>query len=149
MNLLLLSTDFVLLRELLSRRRPSPRAGIAYLAELNAENVILASSRVRLMTLRVAKPFCEDIGDLARGAGAKGLVMDLDSLATATPRAAVHAMRQLRDMPVNRLALVGGSRPTRRLASMVLTLGRYGDFRLFADCEAAISWAAREGEDSR
>jgi hypothetical protein len=30
----------------------------------------------------------------------------------------------------------------------LLTLGRYGDFLFFADCEAAISWAAREGEDS-
>jgi len=129
------------------QRRPSPRAGIAYQAELNAENVILASSRVRLMTRRVAKLFCEDIGDLARSAGAKGLVMDLDSVA-ATPRAAVHAMRHLREMPVSRVALVGGSRSTRRLASVVLTLGRYGDFRFFADCEAAISWAAREGEDS-
>ncbi|MDP9247872.1 MAG: hypothetical protein M3O95_07280 [Candidatus Dormibacteraeota bacterium] len=136
-------------RDLLSQRRPPPSAGIAYQAELNAANVILASSRVRLMTLRVAKPFCEDIGDLARSTGAKGLVMDLDSLATATPRAAVYAMRQLRDMPVSRVALMGGSRLTRRLASVVLTLGRYGDFRFFADCEGAISWAAREGEDSR
>jgi hypothetical protein len=136
-------------RDLLSQRRPPPSAGIAYQAELNAANVILASSRVRLMTRRVAKPFCEDIGDLARSAGAKGLVMDLDSLATATPRAAVYAMRQLRDMPVSRVALMGGSRLTRRLASVVLTLGRYGDFRFFADCEGAISWAAREGEDSR
>jgi hypothetical protein len=31
----------------------------------------------------------------------------------------------------------------------VLTLGRFGDFRFFADCEAAISWAGPGGEDIR
>jgi hypothetical protein len=143
------TAPYVLLPELLSRRRLSTGAGIAYQAELNAENVILASSGVRLMTRKVAKPFCEDIGDLARSAGAKGLVMDLDSLAPATPRAAVHAIRQLRDMPVSRVALVGGRRSTRRLASVVLTLGRVGECRFFADCDTAICWAARSGEDSR
>lgn len=52
-------------------------------------------------------------------------------------------------MSVSRVALVGGSRSTRRLASTVLTLGRFGDFRFFADCEAAISWAGPGGEDIR
>jgi hypothetical protein len=138
----------VVVREGRSQRRRAARAGIAYQAELNADGVILASSCVRLLTRRVVEPFCEDIRDLARRDGARGLVMDLDSLASATPRAAVYATRQLRDMPVSRIALVGGGRPRRRLASTMLTLGGSGDFRFFADCEAAIAWAGR-GEDSR
>jgi hypothetical protein len=139
----------VVVREGRSQRRQAARAGIAYQAELNAEGVILASSCVRLMTHRVVEPFFEDIQDLARSAGARGLVMDLDSLASATPRAAIYATRQLREMPVSRVALVGRGRSTRRLASTMLTLGRSGDFRFFADCEAAIAWAGRGGEESR
>lgn len=137
----------VVLRELLVRRRRAPRWDIAYHAELNAHGVILACSRVRLMTRSVVEPFCEDIQQLARSSDAKGLVMDLDSLSRATPRAGLYVAGQLKNMYVTRIALVGGNPFMRRFAQTALARGRSGEFRFFAEMEPAMTWAGGEQPD--
>lgn len=119
---------------------PAPTPG-DYQVELSPQGVVLASSRVRLMTRRVAQPFCEDIQHRAAAAGAQGLVMDLDSLSRATPRAALYAMRSMKSMRVRRIAFTGGNAFMRPLARAILTLGGFGEFRFFPDPDSAVDWA--------
>jgi hypothetical protein len=138
----------VVVRQLQLRRRHAARWGIAYHAELNAHGVILASSRVRLMTRSIVEPFCEDIEHLARSSDARGLVMDLDSLSRATPSAGLYVARQLDKMYVTRIALVGGNPFMRRFAQAVLSRGGLGDFRFFAELEPAMTWAGGEQPNS-
>jgi hypothetical protein len=132
------------LRQLLVRRRRVPQWDIAYHAELNAHGVILASSRLRLMTRSVVEPFCEDIQQLARSSDARGLVMDLDSLSRGTPSAGLYVARQLKNMYVTRIALVGGNPFMRRFAQTVLSRDRSAEFRFFEELEPAMTWAGGE-----
>ena len=89
----------------------------------------------------IAKPFCEAIQEAARAANACGLVMDLGSMARATPPAGAYGLQQLRGMVIERIAFVGGNRFMRLFARTVLTLGRFGQFRFFEREVDAVNWA--------
>jgi hypothetical protein len=97
---------------------------------------------VRLLRKALAVSFCDEIQAQARREGSAALVMDLASLGKATPPAGVYAMRSLRDLPVKRIALVGGNGFMRAFARAVLTLGRYPAFSFFEDSSSAEAWAA-------
>ncbi|HEV3233310.1 MAG TPA: hypothetical protein VG329_02010 [Candidatus Dormibacteraeota bacterium] len=112
-----------------------------YKVELDPAGVVMARSEVPLMTRRVAGPFCHDIQERAIEADARGLVMDLDSLTRATPRAAFYAMRSMKRMAVHRIAFTGGNRFMLVLARLILTLGGFPEFRFFKDRPAAVDWA--------
>lgn len=96
--------------------------------------------------MKVAPEFCDAIQSTARETGAGGLVMDLGSLSRATPPAGFYAMKALKTLPVERIALVGGNAFMRTFARMVLTLGSFPAFAFFDSEEAARTWAAAAPE---
>jgi hypothetical protein len=104
--------------------------------------VVRASAHVRVLHQDVAIPLCGCIQDAAREAQACGLVMDMAALSKATPAAGWYALRQLKSLPVGRIALVGGTAFMRVFARTVLTIGRFGEFAFFSDEPTAGAWAA-------
>ncbi len=124
---------------------PAARAEVGrqpdYRVELDPTGVVLARSEVPLMTRRVAGPFCHEIQERATESDAQGLVMDLDSLTRATPRAALYAMRSMKRLRVRRIAFTGGNRFMLVLARVILTLGGFQQFSFFKDRPAAVDWA--------
>jgi len=104
--------------------------------------VIYSVSKVNLMRLHVAKPLCEAIAEAASASGATGLAVNLDAISRATPSAGIYAMRELRRLPLQRIALIGGNPLMQKFAKVVLTLGRFPAFAFFSDAPSAIQWAA-------
>lgn len=68
------------------------------------------------------------------------MLFDLGALSRATPAAGWYAIRHLRSLPVERIALVGANRLMRGFAGLVLRLGRFPEHRFFADERAADEW---------
>jgi hypothetical protein len=130
------------------RRRPGAGAEVVDADDprldvrLAAPTVVRASVTVSLMRYAIARPFCERIEEIARRDGADALVMDMSSLSRATPRAGLYAMKRLRSLPLRRIALLRGNRFMRAFASVVLTLGRFPEFRFFDGDETAVQWAS-------
>jgi hypothetical protein len=104
--------------------------------------VVHAAAHVKWMSMEVAPEFCDAIQSTARETSAVGLVMDLNSLNRATPRAGIYAIKALKAMPVRRIALVGGTVFMRAVAQVTLSLGNFPEFAFFDSSEAATSWAA-------
>lgn len=117
--------------------RDDPRLDV----RLAAPGVVRGSVNVGLMRYPIAKPFCENIEEIALRNGADALVMDMSSLSKATPKAGMYAMKRLRVLPLRRIALLRGSRFMRAFAAAVLTLGRFPEFRFFDGEETAVQWA--------
>ena len=59
---------------------------------------------------------------------------------TPTLPAGLYAIRQLKGLAVERIALVGGNSFMRLFARIVLTLGRFGSFAFFESESEAIVW---------
>jgi hypothetical protein len=111
--------------------------------DVHAEpGVVRAAAHVKWMSMDLAPEFCDAIQSTARESRAVGLVMDLGSLSRATPRAGLYAMKALKEMPVRRIALVGGNAFMRTFARVTLSLGNFPEFSFFDSPEAASSWAA-------
>jgi hypothetical protein len=117
--------------------RDDPRLDV----RLAAPGVVRGSVDVGLMRYPIAKPFCENIEEIALREGADALVMDMSSLSKATPKAGMYAMKRLRVLPLRRIALLRGSRFMRAFAAAVLTLGRFPEFRFFDSEDTAVQWA--------
>ena len=117
--------------------RDDPRLDV----RLAAPGVVRGSVSVGLMRYPIAKPFCENIEEIALRDGADALVMDMSSLSKATPKAGMYAMKRLRVLPLRRIALLRGSRFMRAFAAAVLTLGRFPEFRFFDSEDTAVQWA--------
>jgi hypothetical protein len=66
---------------------------------LAAPGVVRGSVNVGLMRYPIAKPFCENIEELALRNGADALVMDMTSLSKATPKAGMYAMKRCGSCP--------------------------------------------------
>jgi hypothetical protein len=109
---------------------------------LAAPTVVRASVDVSLMRYGIAKPFCENIEEIARRDGADALVMDMGPLSKATPKAGMYAMKRLKNLPLRRIALLRGNRFMRGFAGIVLTLGRFPEFRFFDSEDTAVQWAS-------
>ena len=117
--------------------RDDPRLDV----RLAAPGVVRGSVSVGLMRYPIAKPFCENIEEIALRDGADALVMDMSSLSKATPKAGMYAMKGLRVLPLRRIALLRGSRFMRAFGAAVLTLGRFPEFRFFDSEDTAVQWA--------
>jgi hypothetical protein len=109
---------------------------------LAAPGVVRGSVNVNLMRYPIAKPFCENIEEIALREGADALVMDMSSLSQATPPAGLYAIKRLKQLPLRRIALLRGNAFMRAFASLVLTLGRFPEFRFFDNEETAVQWAS-------
>jgi len=109
---------------------------------LAAPGVVRGSVSVSLMRYPIAKPFCENIEALALKEGADALVMDMSSLSKATPPAGLYAIKRLKQLPLRRIALLRGNAFMRGFASLVLTLGRFPEFRFFDGEATAVQWAS-------
>lgn len=117
--------------------RDDPRLDV----RLAAPKVVRGSVSVSLMRYPIAKPFCENIEELALRDGADALVMDMGSLSKATPKAGMYAIKRLKQLPLRRIALLRGNRFMRGFAGVVLTLGRFPEFRFFDSEATAVEWA--------
>jgi len=95
-----------------------------------------------LVRRKQAQELCEGIGASAGGPESSPLMMDMRALSRATPAAGLYALRQLRTLPVERIALVGANRFMRLFASLVLRLGAFPRHRFFDDEAAAREWLA-------
>ena len=110
---------------------------------LVGRRVVGASARTAFMRYSLARPLCELIEDTARSHEADALVMDMGALSKASPRAGAYAVRRLRQLPLRRIALVGGNGFMRAFAGTVLRLGRFPEFRFFTSSAEAVDWADR------
>ena len=109
--------------------------------EVLPNRVVRAAAHVKILHIQVARLFCNGIQDATHSANAQGLVMDLNTLGQATLPAGLYAIRQLKGLTVERIALVGGNSFMRLFARIVLTLGRFGSFAFFENEPEAIAWA--------
>ncbi len=101
-----------------------------------------------LMRKDEAAELCGAIGEEARAtAEPVGLLMDLAALTRVTPAAGLYAMKRLRELPIGRVALVGGNAFVRAMARGVLSLARFPDHAFFRDADEARQWL--EGADGR
>ena len=114
----------------------SPRVHV----EENEDGVIRAGASARWIRLGEAEALCTGIRDSAGRLDRPRLLMDMRSLSRATPAAGLYALRQLRQFPVERIALFGASPFMRAFAAVVLKLGRFPEARFFAGRTAAEAW---------
>lgn len=104
-------------------------------------SIVQVRAESRLMRKDEAADLCGAIeAEATATAGRVGVLMDLAALARATPAAGLYAMRRLRELPIGRVALVGGNPFVRGLARAVLTLARFPDHGFFRDPADARRW---------
>lgn len=109
--------------------------------------IVIAGVGARVVTLRVAQELCGRIASAANASGAgAGLALDMTSLQRATPRAAIYAVRSLRSLPLQRIALVRGSPVMRLIAAGVLRAARFPRFRFVHDDAEARAWLSGDPE---
>ncbi|HEY8202162.1 MAG TPA: hypothetical protein VII47_12510 [Actinomycetota bacterium] len=120
--------------------------GGAYSFEALPGGVVRLTMNTRLMHLDEARPLCGDIED-ASATGAISLVVDVGRVGLATPAAAFHGMRTLRQVPIASIAFVHANPATRRVATLMLRAARFPRFGFFADEDAAVAWLHQEPED--
>lgn len=105
------------------------------------DGIVKVEPQARLLRKEAAVSLCHDIESEALDCpDLKGLLMGLGALSKATPAAGAYAIRQLKDLAVPRIALVGGNAFIRGLASTVLRLGGFPEHRFFVDETSARLW---------
>lgn len=96
-----------------------------------------------LLRQREATELCTAIeAEAANCDGRPRLLFDLAALSRATPPAGWYAIRRLKALPVERIALVGANAFMRAFAGIVLRLGRFPQHRFFSDEAMALRWLA-------
>lgn len=104
-------------------------------------NVVRATTSGGLLRRAAAGQLCAAIEVEATACATRpGLLVDLGGLSRATPAAGLYAIRRLRTLPVERIALFGANRLMRGFAGLVLFLGRFPEHRFFANERAATEW---------
>jgi stage II sporulation SpoAA-like protein len=102
-----------------------------------------------LMRRSSAEVLCGAIESAAAGAPARArLLMDLGALSRATPAAGLYAMRRMKELDFEAIALYRGNGFMRAFARTVMRLARFGAFELFSDEDSARRWLAAMGRRS-
>ena len=109
--------------------------------EDDEDGVIRATVEVGWVTKPVAAALCADIEEAAaRHPGKARLMLDAGALSKATPAAGLYAMKSIKRLNLNGVALYRANGFMRRFARAVMTLARFRRFGLFRDETQARDW---------
>jgi hypothetical protein len=109
--------------------------------EDDADGVIRATVDAGWVTKPLAEALCADIERAAaRHPGTARLMLDAGALSKATPGAGLYAMRSLRKLDLQGVALYRANSFMRSFARMVMRLAKFRRFGLFRDEPEARSW---------
>jgi hypothetical protein len=104
------------------------------------DGLIRATVSANIVRRPLAGALCRDIEHAAARHAEPRLAMDLGALSKATPAAGFYAMRQMKRLDPDAIALFRGNRFMRGFARLVMRLARFKDFELFADEASARRW---------
>jgi hypothetical protein len=111
------------------------------------DGIITVAPEARVVDRPLAEALCREIEAAAsRRGGRARVLMNLSALSRATPRAALYAMRRLKGLDPEAIALFKGNLLMRALARGVLGAARFHDFALFPDEASARAWLAAHPE---
>ena len=109
--------------------------------EDDEDGVIRARVEAGWMTKPIATALCADIeAAAARHPGKARLMLDAGALSKATPAAGLYAMKSIKRLNLNGVALYRANGFMRRFARAVMTLARFRRFGLFRDETQARDW---------
>jgi hypothetical protein len=118
-----------------------PNGDPRYRVEDDDDGVIRATVEQGWMTKPLAQAMCADIEKAAaRHPGRARLMLDAGAMSKATPGAGMYAMKRIKALNLNGVALYRANGFMRSFARSVMRLARFGRFDFFRDEKQARDW---------
>lgn len=124
---------------------PPPNPSGSFRVTDEGDGVVRVQAEAGVVRKEFAQQLCGAIEKASKAQNEPAtLLIDIGALAKATPPAGLYAMKRIKQLGFERIALVGGNRFIRGFARTVMTLARFGSFRFFDRTEQGRDWLRRK-----
>ena len=108
--------------------------------------IIRVDAQSRLVRKPMAMAMCDEVDKQVAGYDEFKILMNMSAMSKGTPSAGFYVLRSMKKYPLRGLALFGANGFMRGMATSVLGLARFSNYRIFEDEAAARSWLEGAGQ---
>ena len=105
--------------------------------------IIRVDAESRLVRKPMAAAMCDEVDKLVAGYDEFKILMNMSAMSKGTPAAGFYVLGSMKKYPLRALALFGANGFMRNMATTVLGLARFSNFRLFEEEASARDWLER------
>ena len=105
--------------------------------------IIRVDAESRLVRKPMAAAMCDEVDKLVAGYDEFKILMNMSAMSKGTPAAGFYVLGSMKKYPLRALALFGANGFMRSMATTVLGLARFSNFRLFEGEASARDWLER------
>ncbi|MEW6476658.1 MAG: STAS/SEC14 domain-containing protein [Actinomycetota bacterium] len=105
--------------------------------------IIRVDAESRLVRKPLAVAMCDEVDKAVVGYDEFKILMNMSAMSKGTPAAGFYVLRSMKKYPLRALALFGANGFMRGMATTVLGLARFSNFRIFEDEAVARQWLER------
>lgn len=102
--------------------------------------IIRVDAQSRLVRKPMAMAMCDEVDKQVAGYDEFKILMNMSAMSKGTPSAGIYVLRSMKKYPLRGLALFGANGFMRGMATTVLGLARFSNYRIFEDEANARSW---------
>ena len=102
--------------------------------------IIRVDAQSRLVRKPMAMAMCDEVDKQVAGYDEFKILMNMSAMSKGTPSAGFYVLRSMKKYPLRGLALFGANGFMRGMATTVLGLARFSNYRIFEDEAVARSW---------
>jgi hypothetical protein len=105
--------------------------------------IIRVDAESRLVRKPMAVAMCDEVDKVVAGFDEFKILMNMSAMSKGTPAAGFYVLKSMKKYPLRALALFGANRFMRGMATTVLGLARFSNFRIFEGEAIARDWLER------
>jgi hypothetical protein len=105
--------------------------------------IIRVDAQSRLVRKPMAMAMCDEVDKQVAGYDEFKILMNMSAMSKGTPSAGFYVLRSMKKYPLRGLALFGANGFMRGMATTVLGLARFSNYRIFEDEAVARGWLER------
>ena len=102
--------------------------------------IIRVDAQSRLVRKPMAMAMCDEVDKQVAGYDEFKILMNMSAMSKGTPSAGFYVLRSMKKYPLRGLALFGANGFMRGMATTVLGLARFSNYRIFEEEADARSW---------
>jgi hypothetical protein len=102
--------------------------------------IIRVDAQSRLVRKPMAMAMCDEVDKQVAGYDEFKILMNMSAMSKGTPSAGFYVLRSMKKYPLRGLALFGANGFMRGMATTVLGLARFSNYRIFGDEAIARDW---------
>ena len=102
--------------------------------------IIRVDAESRLVRKPMAMAMCDEVDKQVAGYDEFKILMNMSAMSKGTPSAGFYVLRSMKKYPLRGLALFGANGFMRGMATTVLGLARFSNYRIFEEEADARSW---------